>query len=78
MKLTGRIEAPDGDEGAQSLSARGAKPQAHHGSLQRLLEGSLLHIRQVPGDYRRQQPHQLRIHEFVLIRDIEAYQAATL
>src|SRR2546425_684354 len=39
MKLRGRAEAPDGAEGAQFLSARGAKPQAHHGPLQRLLEG---------------------------------------
>jgi hypothetical protein len=38
VKLRGRAEAPDGAEGAQSLSARGAKPQAHHGPLQRLLE----------------------------------------
>jgi hypothetical protein len=37
VKLRGRAEAPDGAEGAQSLSARGAKPQAHHGPLQRLL-----------------------------------------
>jgi len=38
VKLRGRTEAPHGTEGAQSLSARGAKPQAHHGPLQRLLE----------------------------------------
>jgi hypothetical protein len=39
VKLRGRTEAPaNGAEGAQSLSARGAKPQAHHGPLQRLLE----------------------------------------
>ena len=41
VKLRGRAEARDGAEGAQSLSARGAKPQAHHGPLQQLLEGSL-------------------------------------
>jgi hypothetical protein len=41
VKLRGRAEAPDhGAEGAQFLSARGAKPQAHHGLLQRLLEVS--------------------------------------
>ena len=39
MKLRGRKEAPDGAEGAHFLSARGAKPQAHHGPLQRLLAG---------------------------------------
>ena len=37
VKLRGRAPTPDGAEGAQSLSARGAKPQAHHGPLQRLL-----------------------------------------
>jgi hypothetical protein len=37
VKLRGRTEAP---EGAQSLSARGAKLQAPHGPLQRLLEVS--------------------------------------
>jgi hypothetical protein len=31
VKLRGRTEAPHGAEGAQSLSARGAKPQAYHG-----------------------------------------------
>src|SRR5579859_4155768 len=41
VKLRGRAEAPDGAEGAQFLSARGAKPQAHHGPLQRLLAGGL-------------------------------------
>ena len=39
MKLRGRTEAPDSAEGAQFLCARGAKPQAHHGPLQRLLGG---------------------------------------
>jgi hypothetical protein len=39
VKLRGRAEAPDGAEGAQFLSARGAKPQAHHGPLERLLDG---------------------------------------
>jgi hypothetical protein len=38
VKLRGRTEAPHGAEGAQSLSARDAKPQAHHGPLQRLLD----------------------------------------
>jgi hypothetical protein len=38
VKLRGRTEAPDqGAEGAQFLSARGAKPKVHHGPLQRLL-----------------------------------------
>ena len=37
VKLRGRTEASGGAEGAQSLSARGAKPQAHHGPLERLL-----------------------------------------
>ena len=41
VKLRGRAEAPDGAEGAQFPSARGAKPQAHHGPLQRLLEVAL-------------------------------------
>jgi hypothetical protein len=42
VKLRGRAEAPAlGAEGAQFLSARGAKPQAHHGPLQRLLEAML-------------------------------------
>jgi len=41
VKLRGRTEAPAlGAEGAQFLSARGAKPQAHHGPLQRLLEAT--------------------------------------
>src|SRR5215467_11511227 len=38
VKLTGRAEAPDSAEGAQFLSARGAKPKAHYGPLQRLLD----------------------------------------
>ena len=39
VKLRGRAEAPaNGAEGAQSLSARGADPEALHGPLQRLLE----------------------------------------
>jgi hypothetical protein len=37
VKLRGRTEAHDGAECAQFLSARGAKSQAHHGPLQRLL-----------------------------------------
>jgi len=41
VKLRGRTEAPDGAEGAQSLSARGAKSQAPHGPLQRLLDGAM-------------------------------------
>jgi len=44
VKLRGRTDAPQGAEGAQFLSARGAKPQAHHGPLQRLL-GASLHIK---------------------------------
>jgi hypothetical protein len=39
VKLRGRPEAAaHGAEGAQSLSARGANPEARHGPLQRLLE----------------------------------------
>src|SRR5580658_1670966 len=38
VKLRGRTEAPHGAEGAQFLGARGAKPQARHGPLQRLLD----------------------------------------
>jgi len=42
VKLRGRAEAPAlGAEGAQFPSARGAKPQAHHGPLQRLLGNPL-------------------------------------
>jgi hypothetical protein len=42
-KLRGRTEAPArGAEGAQSLSARGAKQEAPHGPLQRLLEVSAI------------------------------------
>jgi hypothetical protein len=38
VKLRGRTEALAlGAEGAQFLSARGAKPEAHHGPLRRLL-----------------------------------------
>jgi hypothetical protein len=33
---------PDSAEGAQSLIARGANPQAHHGPLQRLLDGMVV------------------------------------
>jgi hypothetical protein len=39
VKLRGRAEAPHGAEGAQFLSARGAKQTTHHGPLQRLLDG---------------------------------------
>jgi hypothetical protein len=47
VELRGRAEAPAiGAEGAQSLSARGANQEAHHGPLQRWLDGappSLVH-----------------------------------
>ena len=39
VKLRGRAPTPDGAEGAQFLSARGAKPIAPHGLLQRWLDG---------------------------------------
>jgi hypothetical protein len=40
VKLRGRTEAPArGAEGAPFLSARGVKQEAHHGPLQRLLDG---------------------------------------
>ena len=42
MKLRGRTEAPDGAEGAQFLSARGANQEALHGPLQRLLEDAAI------------------------------------
>jgi hypothetical protein len=42
VKLRGRPKAPDGAEGAQFLSARGANPQACHGPLQRLLEDAFI------------------------------------
>jgi hypothetical protein len=43
VKLRGRTEAPAlGSEGAQFLSARGAKPEAPHGPLQRLLDRTYL------------------------------------
>jgi hypothetical protein len=38
VKLRGRAPTAESAEGAQSLSARGAKPQAPHGPLERLLE----------------------------------------
>jgi hypothetical protein len=39
VKLRGRAEAPAlGAEGAKILGARGARPQAHHGAVQRLFE----------------------------------------
>ena len=38
VKLRGRTTMAESAEGAQFLSARGAKPQARHGPLQRLLE----------------------------------------
>ena len=42
MKLRGRTEARAlGVEGAQCLSARGAKPGASHGPLQRLLDATV-------------------------------------
>jgi hypothetical protein len=44
VKLRGRAEAPHGAEGAQFLSARGARPQAHHGPLQRLLAGARIRL----------------------------------
>jgi hypothetical protein len=56
VKLRGRAEAPDGAEGAQFLSARGAKPQAHHGPLQRLL-GALSHSDEVWDSNKRQAEH---------------------
>jgi len=39
VKLRGRAPTAESAEVAQSLSARGAKPQARHGPLQRLLGG---------------------------------------
>jgi len=45
VKLRGRARAPaSGAEGAQSLSARGANPEALHGPLKRLLAGSSILI----------------------------------
>jgi len=42
VKLRGRTTTPDRRRGRTlSPSARGAKPQAHHGPLQRLLGGWL-------------------------------------
>src|ERR1700752_4216834 len=41
VKLRGQTTTPDGAEGAQFLNARGAKQEAHHGPLQRLLGGAL-------------------------------------
>jgi len=41
VKLRGRTEVLDRAEGAQFLSARGAKQIAHHGPLQRLLDSML-------------------------------------
>jgi hypothetical protein len=38
VKLRGRTTTAESAEGAQFLSARGAKPQAHHGPLERLLD----------------------------------------
>jgi hypothetical protein len=38
VKLRGRTTTPDSAEGAQFLSARGAKPKIHHGPLLRLLD----------------------------------------
>ncbi len=37
VKLRGRTTTAESAEGAQSLSARGANPEASHGPLQRLL-----------------------------------------
>jgi hypothetical protein len=39
-EVEGCTEEPDGAEGAQFPSARGDKPEAPHGPLQRLLEGA--------------------------------------
>src|SRR5439155_20446537 len=47
-KLRGRAPTAKSAEGAQFLSARGAKPQAHHGPLQRLLDGMLARRYGVP------------------------------
>src|SRR5207253_11275076 len=44
VKWRGRTEAPHGAEGAQFLSARGAKPTTPHGPLQRLLDGRAARI----------------------------------
>jgi hypothetical protein len=38
VKLRGRAPTAESAEGAQFLSARGAKPTTHHGPLQRLLD----------------------------------------
>jgi hypothetical protein len=43
VKLRGRAEVPNGAEGAQFPSARGAKQEEHHGPLQRLL-AAIWHI----------------------------------
>jgi hypothetical protein len=67
VKLRGRTEAPDGAEGAQFPSARGAKPQAHHGPLQRLLDRRIktyaltsIHHRARPGDFHTPMRHEPR------------------
>ena len=59
VKLRGRTTTPQGAEGAKFLSARGAKPQAHHGPLQRLLERNT--TTQLP-DYYDAGPRHQRIH----------------
>src|SRR5207245_503028 len=60
VKLRGRTATPDGAEGAQFPSARGAKPQAHHGPLQRLLadDGGCIEGSRKHQNYCDQTPRQ--------------------
>ena len=79
VNLRGRTTTPDRRYGPTiSTGSRRANQTTPHGPLQRLLEGSLPRICQVPWHCRLQQPHQHWIHELVLIRDIEAYQTPSL
>ena len=69
---------PDWSRGRTLSSRARGETTDSHGPLQRLLEGSLPYIRQVPCHSDLQKPDQHRIHELVLVRDIEAYEASTL
>jgi hypothetical protein len=66
VKLRGRATTPDERRGRTlSSGARGAKPQAHHGPLQRLLGGVILlmRLRRSAGQFTRSQILELTVRE---------------
>src|SRR5206468_2853025 len=63
VKLRGRAPTAESAEGAQFLSARGAKPTTHHGLLQRLLGSRICGLRTMVCDARLRNAHRAFCHK---------------